>query len=68
VIETERLLLRPPEERDVEAVYRFVADPEVMRWLGDNGRTGTYADAAPRMSARSASHRSSASATGTTSR
>jgi RimJ/RimL family protein N-acetyltransferase len=49
VIETERLVLRPPEDGDVEAVYRFVADPEVMRWIGDNGRTGTYADAAERI-------------------
>jgi RimJ/RimL family protein N-acetyltransferase len=49
MIETERLLLRPPEEGDVEAVYRFVADPEVMRWIGEDGRTGTYADAAERI-------------------
>jgi RimJ/RimL family protein N-acetyltransferase len=49
VIETERLLLRPPDECDVEAVYRFVADPDVMRWIGDDGQTGTYADAAARI-------------------
>jgi RimJ/RimL family protein N-acetyltransferase len=49
VIETDRLLLRPPEDGDVDAVYRFVADPEVMRWIGDAGRTGTYADALDRV-------------------
>ena len=49
MIETERLLLRPPEDGDVAAVYRFVADPEVMRWIGDYGRTGTYADAVERV-------------------
>jgi RimJ/RimL family protein N-acetyltransferase len=49
VIETERLLLGPPEEGDVDAVYRFVVDPEVMRWIGDFGRTGTYADAVDRV-------------------
>jgi RimJ/RimL family protein N-acetyltransferase len=49
MIETGRLVLRPPEDRDVEAVYRFVGDPEVMRWIGDNGRTGTYAEAVDRI-------------------
>jgi RimJ/RimL family protein N-acetyltransferase len=49
VIETERLLLRPPDGSDVEAVYRFVADPEVMRWIGEDGRTGVYDDAVERI-------------------
>ena len=49
MIETERLVLRPPKDGDVSAVYRFVADPEVMRWIGDEGRTGTYADAVDRI-------------------
>jgi RimJ/RimL family protein N-acetyltransferase len=49
VIETERLQLRPPEDGDVDAVYRFVADPEVMRWIGGDGRAGTYADAVDRI-------------------
>ncbi|MBV8598919.1 MAG: GNAT family N-acetyltransferase, partial [Actinobacteria bacterium] len=33
MIETERLLLRPPEPNDALAVYRMVSDPEVMEWL-----------------------------------
>ena len=49
MIETERLLLRPPEDGDVDAIFRFVADPEVMRWIGEDGRTGTYADAVGRV-------------------
>jgi len=49
VIETGRLLLRPPHVGDVDAVYPFVADPEVMRWIGKNGCRGTYADAADRV-------------------
>src|SRR5262249_45271274 len=49
VMETDRLLLRPPDEGDVAAVYRFVADPKVMRWIGDDGRTGTYDDAVDRI-------------------
>jgi len=49
VIETDRLLLRPPVDGDVQAVYRFVADPDVMRWIGDDGQTGTYADAVARV-------------------
>jgi RimJ/RimL family protein N-acetyltransferase len=49
MIETARLLLRPPEDGDVKAVYRFVADPQVMRWIGEDGRAGTYADAVERV-------------------
>src|SRR5207245_2475331 len=37
-LETERLLLRPFEERDLDDYARICADPEVMRHLGD-GRT-----------------------------
>jgi RimJ/RimL family protein N-acetyltransferase len=37
-LETERLLLRPFEERDLDDYARLCADPEVMRYLGD-GRT-----------------------------
>jgi RimJ/RimL family protein N-acetyltransferase len=49
VIETERLLLRLPEDGDVDSIYRFVADPEVMRWIGEDGRTRGYADAVDRI-------------------
>jgi RimJ/RimL family protein N-acetyltransferase len=49
VIETERLLLRPPEVGDAEAAYRQLSDPEVMRWIGIDGATGTYADAEERV-------------------
>jgi RimJ/RimL family protein N-acetyltransferase len=38
VLETERLLLRPPVPEDAEALAPMYADPEVMRYLG-NGRT-----------------------------
>jgi RimJ/RimL family protein N-acetyltransferase len=34
VIETARLLLRPPEPRDFEALHAMWSDPEVMRDLG----------------------------------
>lgn len=34
MIETERLLLRPPTEADVESPPAWLADPEVMDWLG----------------------------------
>jgi RimJ/RimL family protein N-acetyltransferase len=34
VIETERLLLRKPTEADVAAPPAWLADPEVMDWLG----------------------------------
>jgi RimJ/RimL family protein N-acetyltransferase len=34
VIETERLLLRRPSEADVESPPAWLADPEVMDWLG----------------------------------
>jgi RimJ/RimL family protein N-acetyltransferase len=49
LIETERLLLRPPEERDVDMVYRFVSDPEVMRWIDPDGTVGTWDDAVRRI-------------------
>ncbi|HEY7207514.1 MAG TPA: GNAT family N-acetyltransferase [Gaiellaceae bacterium] len=39
VIETERLLLRRPEERDLDGILEYVSDPEAMRFIGD-GRTG----------------------------
>ena len=34
MIETERLLLRRPTEADVESPPPWLADPEVMEWLG----------------------------------
>jgi RimJ/RimL family protein N-acetyltransferase len=34
MIETERLLLRRPTEEDVESPPTWLADPEVMDWLG----------------------------------
>jgi RimJ/RimL family protein N-acetyltransferase len=34
MIETERLLLRRPTEADVESPPTWLADPEVMDWLG----------------------------------
>ena len=34
MIETERLLLRRPTEADVESPPAWLADPEVMDWLG----------------------------------
>ena len=49
MIETDRLLLRPPGAGDVDAIYRIVSDPEVMRWIGRNGETGTYDDAVERL-------------------
>ena len=33
MIETERLILRPPEDRDREALFELNADPRVGRWL-----------------------------------
>ena len=33
-LSTARLVLRPPEERDVEALMAMDADPEVMRYIG----------------------------------
>jgi RimJ/RimL family protein N-acetyltransferase len=33
-LETERLLLRPPEERDVDAYLEIYGDADVMRFLG----------------------------------
>jgi len=47
VIETERLLLRRPEPRDVDAVARYIADPDVVRYLG--GTPGTRQDAMERL-------------------
>jgi RimJ/RimL family protein N-acetyltransferase len=43
-LETERLLLRPFQEDDLDAYARICADAEVMRFLGD-GRTLSRADA-----------------------
>jgi RimJ/RimL family protein N-acetyltransferase len=31
-LETQRLLLRPPEYRDVGDIYEYMSDPEVMRY------------------------------------
>lgn len=36
-IETERLVLRPFEEADLDAYAAMCADPEVMRYVGDHG-------------------------------
>ena len=33
-LETDRLVLRPPELGDVDDVLEFVGDEEVMRWIG----------------------------------
>jgi RimJ/RimL family protein N-acetyltransferase len=44
LIETERLLLRPPEPEDAAAIARQLADPEVMRYIG-RGETGDLGDA-----------------------
>lgn len=41
-LETERLLLRIPEERDVDAYLEVYSDPEVMRFLG--GKTASRED------------------------
>jgi RimJ/RimL family protein N-acetyltransferase len=41
LIETERLVLRKPRVEDAQDVLEFVADPDVMRWLG--GETGDLA-------------------------
>jgi RimJ/RimL family protein N-acetyltransferase len=43
-LETERLLLRPFQERDLDDYARLCADPEVMRYLGD-GRALTRVEA-----------------------
>jgi [ribosomal protein S5]-alanine N-acetyltransferase len=48
VIETERLVLRLPVQTDADAIYRHLSDPEVMRWIGVDGETGTRADAVER--------------------
>lgn len=34
MIETDRLLLRPPTLEDADAVYRMRSDPELMRFIG----------------------------------
>jgi len=34
LIETERLLLRKPEQEDADDLLGFVGDDEVMRWIG----------------------------------
>jgi ribosomal-protein-alanine N-acetyltransferase len=41
VLETERLVLRPPVAEDADALAPMYADPEVMRYLG-NGSTLTH--------------------------
>ena len=43
MIETERLLLRKPTVEDADDLLAYIADPEVMRWVG--GRTGDRAHA-----------------------
>ncbi|MBV8080032.1 MAG: GNAT family N-acetyltransferase [Actinobacteria bacterium] len=49
MIETERLLLRPPEPTDLDPVYRLVSDPNVMCWLSRSGSPETREDAAARI-------------------
>jgi RimJ/RimL family protein N-acetyltransferase len=44
VLETERLRLREPSPADVDALARALADPDVMRYIGD-GRTRPLDDA-----------------------
>jgi RimJ/RimL family protein N-acetyltransferase len=39
VIETERLLLRLPRERDVDAYHEALSDPEVLRYLSSLPRS-----------------------------
>ena len=39
VLETERLLLRPWRDDDLDAYAAMCADPEVMRHMGDGGST-----------------------------
>ena len=38
MLETQRLILRRPQHRDLETLAELTADAEVMRFLGD-GRT-----------------------------
>jgi RimJ/RimL family protein N-acetyltransferase len=33
-LETERLVLRPPQRKDADAIFAFASDPEVTRFLG----------------------------------
>ena len=40
VIRTDRLLLRPLDERDVEALTRIYSDPEIHRFLGGSATVG----------------------------
>jgi len=49
VIETSRLLLRPPEPGYAIAVFRYMADPEVMRYLSPAGETRAFEDAIERI-------------------
>ncbi len=44
MLETDRLLLRPPVSGDVPAVAEAIGDAEVMRFIG-GGETGTIDDA-----------------------
>ena len=42
-LETERLILRPPQKRDLGGILEYVSDPEVMRFIG--GQPGNQAGA-----------------------
>ena len=37
-LETERLVLRPYEERDFDLLHRLQSDPEVVKWLYNDTR------------------------------
>ena len=50
MIETERLLLRPPVPDDAAEVAEEIADSMVMRFIG-TGETGTFDDAVERLDA-----------------
>jgi RimJ/RimL family protein N-acetyltransferase len=47
-LETERLLLRPPRDADLDSFAEQLADSEVMRYLG-TGETGTLEHAAAQL-------------------
>ena len=49
MIETERLILRPPVEADVDLLHRMISDAEVMRWIDPKGATYGYEDAERRI-------------------
>ena len=48
MIETERLVLRPPVAEDAHAIAEAIGDAEVMRFIG-SGETGTFDDAVERL-------------------